>query len=187
MSEYMGLTMEIGGTIYAKYIPEFLKRIKDDLSDINGPTTEEELRKLATGGKPITLYAQSNYGECESLKSFCQKHHLNYIHTCQASGECDGSQVYWEPGMDDEEGSTATQNGDMTVRVNHVRPLVMLLIEYAKKGDNILPLHMNDEHGGIRNAVEKGLKNPKKFLPTLEEELNKALPEPKKKPFKIKD
>ena len=187
MSEYMGMTIEIGGTIHAQYIPEFLKRINDDLTDINGPSTEEELRKIA-GKKSITLYAQSNYGECDNLKAFCREHGLSYIHTCQANDEYDGSYVYWEPGMDDEEGSSATQAGDMTVRVNHVRPLVILLLEYAKKGDRILPLTMNDEHDGIKRAVEKGLKNPTEFLPTLEEELLKALPtEPHLKPFKIQE
>jgi hypothetical protein len=183
MSEYMGMTIEIGGTLPAKHVEQFLKIINEDLSDINGP----DLQKIS-GEKSITFYAQSNYGECENVKAFCRVHHLSYIHTCQANDECDGTTVYWEPGMDDEEGSTATQNGDITVQVAHVRPLVMLLLEYAKKGDTILPLHMGDEHGGIKKAVEKGLKNPKKFLPELEKELLKAFPtDPVLKPFKIQE
>jgi len=190
MAEYMGMTIEIGGILPAQYIHKFLKAIEDELTDILGPTTEEELRKEA--GKTITWHARTNYGMCEQLKALCRVHHLSYVHTCEANDECDGTYTYWEPEMDDEEGSTATQDGDMTVRVNHVRPLVMLLLEYAKKGDDALPLLIsNDIEGlseGVRHAIEKGLRKPKDFLPALEKEILKALPTgPVLKPFKIQE
>lgn len=188
MAEYMGMTFTFGGELPAGLLKEFTKAISDDLSEINGPSDEEGLRKEAKRKKPIKLYAMSNYGECDDLKAFCKEHGLGYIHTSEASTEYDGYIKYWVPGMKEEVSHFSTQGGDPTLPVETIHPLVVLLLEYAKKGKDILPLFISNKDEGIKEVVEKGLKDAKKFLPALEEKLQSLLPEvPELPPFTIKE
>jgi hypothetical protein len=188
MSEYMGMTVTIGGTLPASLIGEFLKVISDELSIESGPTTESKLRKETNRKKPIQWNAQSNYGQCNDLKAFCTEHGLSYIHTSAASVEYDGTLQYWIPGMEEEGLFSASQSGDPMIYLDNIRPLVNLLMEYAKKGDDALPLFITDKNEGVIEVVEKGLKNSKDFLPALSEKLQNILPEvPKLPPLIIKE
>jgi hypothetical protein len=185
MGESIGMKITIGGELPADLIEQFLTELKDDLYEITGPTTEAELRREA-GKHPIDWFATSNYGECESLKSFCENNNLSYIHQCEAKYEYDGEVSYWIPGMKQEVSCKATQDGDLTVKVDQIRPLVLLLLEYAKMGDKALPLFISVDY--LKDLVEKGLKYPKKFLPSLEKTLQKLLPgTPNIPTFKIKE
>lgn len=176
MSEYMGMTITIGGTLPASLIKEFLLEINDELSIESGPTTEQELRKETQRKKPIKWDAQSNYGQCDDLKGFCKEHGLSYVHTSAASVEYDGTLQYWIPGMEEEGLFSASQNGNPMVYLDTVRPLVNLLLEYVMKGDDVLPLFVTNKNEGVIEVVEKGLKNSKDFLPALEKKLQSILP-----------
>jgi hypothetical protein len=187
MSEYIGMTIEIGGTLPAGLIEAFFQAINDELSDINGPTTEQELRKQV--GKAIKWYAQSNYGECDDLKKFCREHGLSYIHTSEAKYEYNAQVCYWVPGMPVESSNEANQDGIKTVPVPEVRQLVLALLAYAKDPKNALPLLISVDNGIVKNAVEKGLKkNPKEFLKIIEKKLMDMLDiEPELPPLTIKE
>lgn len=189
MSEYMGMTITIGGTLPASLIEEFLKVINDELSIESGPSTEEDLRKgTKRKKKPIKWYAQSNYGQCDDLKAFCKEHGLSYVHTSSACLEYDGTLQYWIPGMEEEGLFSASQNEDPMISLDTIRPWVNLLLEYAKRGDDALPLFVTDKNEGIIEVIEKGLKNSKDFLPALEKKLQSILPEvPKLPPLNIKE
>jgi hypothetical protein len=189
MSEYFGMTIEIGGTLSAGLIPEFLEELTDELSDINGETTEQELRQAIKKNSSIKWYAQSNYGECDSLKRFCRAFGLSYIHTSEAKDEYNAQVCYWTPGMPIESSNNASQDGLVTIPITEVRPLVMALLAYAKDPENSLPLLITEKSGLVKNAVEKGLKkNPKEFLKIIEEELLSLLAvEPELPPFMIKE
>ena len=189
MSEYLGMTIEIGGEFPAGLVSEFLKELTDELSEINGSTTEQELRQEAKGKKAIKWYAQSNYGECDSLKKFCREHGLGYIHTSEAKYEFNAQVCYWVPGMPEESSNEANQDGDVTIPASEVRPLVFALLAYANDPKNALPLLITEKNGIVKKAVEKGLKkNPKEFLKIIEKELNDRLAiEPKLPPLTIKE
>jgi hypothetical protein len=188
MSEYMGMTITISGTLPASLIEEFLLEINDELSIETGPSTEEDLRKVAKRKKPIKWNAQSNYGQCDDLKAFCKEYGLSYIHTSAASVEYDGTLQYWIPGMEEEGLFSASQSGDPMISLDTIRPWVNLLLEYAQRGDDALPLFVTDKNEGVIEVVEKGLKNSKDFLPALEKKLQSTLPEvPKLPPLIIKE
>jgi hypothetical protein len=90
--------------------------------------------------------------------------------------------------MKGEEVYIATQNGDIAVDLNQLRPLIHLLLEFAKQGPNALPLFISDENEDVQDIIEKSLKNSKKFLPMIEKKLKTFLPViPKLPPFTIKE
>ena len=183
MSEPIGMSFEVGGTLPARLIKEFLSEINDELNNITGPTTEKELRQEAKWN------ATSNYGECDSLKRFCRKHNLSYIHTSEAKDEFNAQVCYWVPGMKDESSNNASNDGIITVPVHEVHQVVSALLTYAKDPVNALPLLIAEKNGIVKIAVEKGLKKgPKEFLKIIEKELIDLLPiEPKLPPFIIKE
>lgn len=188
MSESIGMKIEIGGTLPASLIKEFLKELNYDLGDITGPTTEKELRSEAKGKTTISWNAVTNYGECNSLKAFCRKHKLGYVHTCEAKYEYNGEIKYWVPGMKNEIIQSADQNGDVVVHLDQVKPLVNLLLGYAKHPFKALPLFINEENEDVKELIELGLKYPKKFLPALEKKLGEFFPTiPELTPFIIKE
>jgi hypothetical protein len=185
MAEYLGISLTIGGTLPANLIPTFLKVLKVELNDINGPTSEEELRD--NNGDPIKYYATSNYGECENIKDFCEENNLGYIHTCKASDEAEQLCQYWIPGMKNEVVLVSNHNGEPTINAEQIRPLINLLLEFAKDGDKCLPLHINDDNEDTQDIIEKSLKNPKEFIPMMTKKMDEFLPIiPKLPPFSIK-
>lgn len=186
MSESIGMRISIGGTLPASLIEEFLSEIKDELSDLTGPTTKQELMAEAKGKSSIRWDAITNYGECDSLKSFLKKHNLGYIHHAEATCEYDAAVKYWVPGMKEEKEQASNQSGDQMIAVEKIRPICQLLLEYAKRGKDALPLFIGTE--GIKDIVEKGLKDHKKVLPLLEKSIQRLFPgEPTLPPFIIKE
>jgi hypothetical protein len=176
MSEFIGMDITIGGELPVNLIQELFKKIENDFSNITGPIVEAELRAEIRKNKPVKWVALSNYGECKSLKSFCRKHKLGYIHTCDSNDQYDPELHYWVPGMKSEVIQTTTKTGQVVALVDQVRPLINLLLEYAKQGDKVLPLFVSNQDEDVKDVIEKSLKNPKKFFPAIEKKIKEFLP-----------
>jgi hypothetical protein len=176
MSEFIGMNITIGGELPADLVQELFKKIEDELCDIGGPMTKSELRAEVRKNKPVKWGARSNYGECESLKSFCRKHKLGYVHICDSNDQYDPELHYWVPGMKSEVIQTTTKTGQVVALVDQVRPLINLLLEYAKQGDKVLPLFVSNQDEDVKDVIEKSLKNPKKFFPAIEKKIKEFLP-----------
>lgn len=182
MSEYIGMSIEIGGELPAKKIEDLLTAIGDDLSDItmsaNGPTTVEDLK--AQSGMTAKWYGRSDYGECDALKAFCEKNKLSYVHRCDSTDEYDASIGYWTPSMKAEKRMNSDQHGSEMIQNSAILPYIKLLLALAKDGTNALPLFLNiegDEAEELKEIVEAGLKgSTKKMFNKLEKRLNDLLP-----------
>ena len=178
MSEPIGLTIEIGGMLPASLIKEFFEALDSECYEITGPISPGELRQAS--GKTIKFYATANYGECEDLKAFCVEHKLGYIHHCEATVE------YWLPGMKQEKELESNQSGDTLISIYKIKPIVDLLLEYAKTGKDAIPLFVGTN--GLEDIVEKCCKKPGRTLQIIEKRINQLLPgEPKLPPFTIKE
>jgi hypothetical protein len=53
MSEPIGMNIKIGGDLHEEDLEEFLTILNNEIVEIIGPTTEEELRKTIAGMSPI--------------------------------------------------------------------------------------------------------------------------------------
>jgi hypothetical protein len=188
MSNYLGISIEIGGTLPASLLQNFISTIHEDLNDITGHSSEQELLATSKLNKTLSYYATAKYGECPHLKTFCRNYGLSYVHLCEGSDESDASSSYWKPGMKSEKCYLTNTNGDSTVRVETIRPLVLLLLEYAKKGPDALPLFISDKNEDVLEIIEKSLKDIRKFFPLLRKKFDNLLPEdPTLPPFLIND
>lgn len=189
MSEYIGMNIKIGGELPSDKIEDLLTAVKDDLSEITGPTTEQELRSQS--GKITGWDATSDYGECDDLKAFCQKNKLGYIHRCDSTGEYDASVAYWIPGMKTETRMNSDQHGSEMIQNSAIKPYITLLLALARDGTKALPLFINiegDEEDELKKIIEIGLKGTTKMMfNKLEKRLNELLPlVPDLPPFIIK-
>ena len=178
------MTIEIGGELPAGLINEFFAALDSDCYDTTGPITDGELRQAS--GKPIKFYATSNYGECDDIKAFCIKHKLGYIHYVDATNEYNASLSYWVPGMKNETCLQSNQESDVVVNIYEIKPIINLLLEYAKRGKDAIPLFIGDKF--LTNIIEKCCKKPGRTLQIIEKRINQLLPgEPKLPPFTIKE
>ena len=184
MSEPINLTIDVGGELPANLINEFIAALENNCSDIIGPTTDNELRQVS--GKPVRFYAISNYGECDDLKVFCKKHKLGYVHHVDATNEYNASLSYWVPGMRNETCLESNKESDIVVNTNEIKPVIELLLEYAKIGKDAIPLFIGNKD--LTDIIEKCCKKPGRTLQIIEKRINKLLPgEPKLPPFIIKE
>lgn len=78
MSEPIGMTIEIGGTLPASLIEEFLEIVCDDLDNITGPLTHEDIKALSKSDV-IRYDGTANFGLCQDLTKFCIKHQLSFV------------------------------------------------------------------------------------------------------------
>lgn len=175
MSEYIGMSIEIGGNLKAKLIPEFLEAINADITDLVGIDNSIKGIKAISGTK-LKLYGSSNFGECEDLKAFCENNNLSYIHSCEAKYEYDAEICYWEPGKKCEYRTNATQSGDELISMETIKPFIDLMLDYIKMGDAAFPLYIH--HESLKPLIETSLKTtPKKFIKALEKKLKAVLPQ----------
>jgi len=184
MSEPIGMTITIGGTLRPSLIKEFLKTINEDLSEIIGPTSESELRKEINIGTPapIVWNATTDWGECHELSEFCVKHSLGFIHTIQAKEDYSPQVRYWVPGMEEEIIYDTKYDGEPTIDAKQVRPLINLLLEYAKQGEKALPLFIGNDNEDVKDILEKTLKHHSEFMGVMEKKLREFFPTPPKLP-----
>lgn len=179
MSESMGMSIQIGGTLPRKYYKDLLQAVEDELSEAS-----HEMSKGIFRADGI-----SNWGECDDLKSFCQKHKLAYIHNSDPKYEYDATIAYWTPGLKKEERFLTTANREEIVLVDDVKPLMELLLACIKIGPKALPLFINNpklKH--IINPALKKKKSDKDLIKMLEKEITGILPTiPDLPPFILKD
>lgn len=185
MSEPIGMSIEIGGTLPANLIDEFFSAIQDDISDIfQGPTSEEDLKTEAGKGS-ITWMGTANYGLCNDLFAFCENHKLSYLHHSDASGQYDATIAYWLPGMKEAVSLESSQEGSVRVAAEDVRPLFDLLLSLVENKDSLAKFIGVE---GLEDIVEKGMKKPSSLLSLLEKRIEKLLPVPPSIPsFIIKE
>lgn len=185
MSEPIGMAISIGGTLPTNLLEEFIDLIKDEISDVNeGPLTVEDL-KTEAGTTCLNWQGTSNYGLCPALTKFCRKHKLSYHQSSDAKDEYDASVEYWVPGMKESVSLETSSDGDLRVRANEVRPVCDLLISLIENPDS-LPTFIGVE--GLKDIIEKSLKNPKSLMKLLKKKINKLLPVPPSlPPFIIKE
>ena len=68
----------------------------------------------------------ARYGGCEATEHFCQEHGLAYRRHSDAYAEHDGEIVGWEPGLEQPHAITATQDGEITVPLDHLEAALAL-------------------------------------------------------------
>jgi hypothetical protein len=185
MSEPIGMSISIGGTLPANLLDEFLSAVKDEISDVNeGPLTIEDLKAEAGNGS-ITWQGTSNYGLCQDLTKFCREHNLSYNQSSDAKDEYDATMEYWVPGMKDPVSLETNAEGRLRVDATKVRPLMDLLLSLLKNRDS-LATFIGVE--GLESIVEKGLKKPSTLHAILKKHIDKLLPVPPSIPaFNIKE
>ena len=67
---------------------------------------------------PLRLSSiEASYGRFPDLEEFCRNHKLTYHQQSEAKYEYDGEFSWWEPGMKQEQSTTATQDGAPTIRL----------------------------------------------------------------------
>lgn len=173
MSEPMGMSIEVGGELPASLIEELIEWVGSELNDISsGPMSVQEFR--AEAGSPIKWYGVTNYGECDDLKAWLERHNLTYEHFSEAKYEYDASLMWWRPGMKKETRTAANQEGGISVDEAVIRPVIEILLAVAK-GRRDLPLLIGKYDDEL---LEKCIKYPKRALGYVEKELRKVLPEP---------
>jgi len=183
MSEYIGMSIEIGGDLPRNFIEEFLCIINNELSEITGPCSEADLKDEAGKGA-IQLIGSSNYGMCDNLTAFCRQHNLSYIHHCDAKYDLSAYNYFWVPGMKKSQAVASNQDGQMLILESDIRPICDLMLAVIKNGNEALPLFIGNDR--LKCIVEKSLKNPKKLYELLVKEINHLLPViPVLPPFRI--
>ena len=184
MSEYTWMSIEIGGDLPENILGELLNTIESEMNNIEGEF-EKDVLISDTLNRVWTGF--SNYGECDNIKSFCGEHKLSYIHHSEAvPGSGDAVLCWWVPGirMKQETRIITNNDGSPVVSIHEMKPLINFLLAYCKDGEKILPLFIKDKE--INDIVEKGLKNPKKILPTLEVRFKMMMPDiPEIPPLRI--
>jgi hypothetical protein len=180
MSEPMGMTIQIGGTLPEKYYKDLLQAVEDELSDAS---------HFISKGGVFQADGVSNYGECDNLKSFCRDHNLSYIHNSDPLYEYDATIKFWIPQLKEEKVFLTTANREVIVLVEDVKPLIDLLLAYIKTGPKALTLFIdNPKLKHIINPSLKKKKSDKDLIKMFEKELTKIIPTvPDLPPFILKD
>lgn len=177
MSEPIGMNITIGGNLPKALVGEFLDTVFDDIGNIEqGPTSGKEFQ-TEVGKGPVKWAGVTNWGQCESLKAFCENHNLPYIHHTDAKDCYDADIHYWVPGMKCEKISKTDTSGDVVIDANIIRPICDLMIALIEN-PNALPTFVGVDNEDLLEIVEKGLKRPKSLIPALKKKLNEFLPVP---------
>ena len=187
MSEPIGMSIKIGGTLPESLVKELVEEINDDIYDSNIDTKTDLLKCGTRGESAFKIYGMANYGECDDVKEFCRRNKLSYIHHCEASCEYNSSISFWTPDMKAESQAFSTQNADVMVDARNIRSLMDFVLAIIEMGEKALPLFLNEKYDGtVKDIAETALKNPKKLLSLLKKRVNKIIPVPPiMPPFKI--
>lgn len=175
MPEPIGTYFEVGGTLPASLIEEFLTAASDDIDNLIGPFNKADV--LALDDEPCRFDGTANNGLCIRLTKFCIKHDLTYVTHSEASGECNADTSFWMPGMDDAETFYTDTNDNPIVPFNDISPLVNFMYAVIIDGKEALPKFINDDCNRIKDLVAVGLnKGYPEFLIQLQAAIEEALP-----------
>ena len=185
MSNYIGMSIEIGGKIKSLAVLKALfEAFDEDISELNGPDISD--MALASKGLHPQWYGISNYGLADTVRTFCEENDLSYVHKADADGECDAEICYWLPGMPEAISMKSDQNGNAVINATKIKTVTNFMLEIIKEGYKTLPLHINDENDIIRDIAIKGLKDTDKLIDLIRDKLEEMMPEiPKLPPLKV--
>ena len=163
MSEPYGVSITIGGNLPATLLPAFKDALLKDLDCLVGP------EDFDPGTTVSCNYWEglANYGNVNTIKTFCMNHNLSYKYTCEPGNESDGEVSFWTPGMKNEEFQIAGQSGEPMVKVEKIRPYLNMLTNMVEDGRpslEFLPLLINDEELGPLTTEMMKSKTPYKVL-----------------------
>jgi hypothetical protein len=176
MPEPIGTYFEVGGTLPASLMEEFLECATDDLDNFQGDGSVEELEAVS-GEEPIRFDGNANNGLCNRLSKFCKEHDLTYVTHSEANGECNADTTYWMPGMEYPETFYTDVNNNAIVPFNDISPLVNFMYAVIIDGKEALPKFINDDCNRIKDLVAVGLnKGYPEFLIQLQAAIEEALP-----------
>lgn len=173
MSEPIGMSLEIGGVLPAALLPDLIGAIEGQITDIVGDSVEEIL--TSTTNSPARIDGISNYGMCDDAKEFCKEHNLSFIHNSGAKDEYEASTSYWLPGMKCEVEFKTDASFNPVITPGEIKPYLDLLLEYAEKGDEVLPLQLGNDSLD-EDFVAAFLKKPKNFLRLIKRKFDSILP-----------
>lgn len=182
MSEIIGMSIEIGGTLPFSLVDEFLKQIKDDMYDISDGYTREEMINQDPEDC-VFISGTANWGLCNNVFRFCKEHNLTYVHHAEALDDIDAEATYWMPGMDEPESFKTDSERNPVIKVSKIKPLLDLMYALIAKDKEALPLFLNDPE--TEDLVKIGLKNPEQFPIELKKRIDEIIPNdsPKVPPF----
>lgn len=173
MSDYIYVSLKVGGTLPASLIPEFVACVNGDIAlpDDNKELTAKDLKGLT---EPLKFYGQANYGMCTNTKEFCMEHGLSFVGHADSSGEYDADTTYYIPGMDDVESYKTDQNCNTVVRLDQVKPLFDLMLALAEQDLKALPKFLNNP--AVADLVKDCLDKPQDIIQHLKQRINEVLP-----------
>lgn len=172
MSDYIYVSLEIGGTLPASLVPEFLQSIDEDIINKGEEITLNSLKGL---NDSLKINGEANYGLCTHTKEFCMEHGLSFINQAEAKCDYNADATYFVPGMEDVDSYNTDQNGNAVVRLDQVKPLIELLLELAEHGDKALPKFLNNP--AVADLVKDCLDSPADIIKNIKERLSEVLPQ----------
>jgi len=93
MGEYVGVTMNVGGTVSTDTYRELVEMAKASRLDFDAGAAAE-------AGKPVVFWGNRNYGNADEMEEFCRDNNLPYVLAWDAAtGAFSGGAHYWQPGM----------------------------------------------------------------------------------------
>jgi hypothetical protein len=176
LSEYISTYFEVGGKLPASLIDAFLNVASDDINNMIGPDTREELLEL--DNEICRFDGTANYGLCNELSKFCREHDLPFITHSEVCIEYNADTTFWLPGMEEPETFYTDANNNPIVPFNDISPLVRFMYAVIIDGKNALPIFINDECSRVKDLVAVGLdKGYPEFLIKLQGAIEEALPQ----------
>ena len=170
MAEPMWVGLEVGGTLHASLVDEFIKLIYEDLDETECITKED----LFSSTTSLSLYGKADYGLCENITKFCREHGLTYIVNVEACNEYNACTTFYVPGMEDSETYNTDSNENAVVRTSALRPLFDFMLAFMDKNDKALPLFLNNP--AVADIVKECLNQPSNTTDILREHIKKLLP-----------
>lgn len=174
MSNSIGVTVIIGGTLSASLIDEFISTVEEDIFELQEEYDEESLRSIS-GKEFIRFDGYASWGLCDKLTIFCENNNLSYEISSEADGKCDPDVTYWIPGMEDSKIYKTDNNNNAVIRVDAIKPITDLMCALITKDESVLPQFINDPE--TCDLVKIGLSDPDNFKEALTKKLNEILPQ----------
>lgn len=173
MSDPVGVTVHIGGTLPADHIEAFLECVSNDIDNLQGQYTREELEAIS-GKSAARFDGTANYGICDEITDFCEKHDMPYTISAEACGGYDSDITFWVPGMEEKESYKTDSVNNVVVRVDAIKPLTDLMSALITQDRKALALFLNDP--ATHDLVSVGLNTPAEFGEALRKSLDEILP-----------
>jgi hypothetical protein len=126
MSKRLGLSIEIGGTLLATKVNDFLSILTSDISDIElGPVNSKELNdRIAKENKSIKWYGAGYYSLCDNLCAFCIKNKMSYKHYQDGGGIYNNYITLWNPKIKKPTTYICSVNRELLISNNQIKKIL---------------------------------------------------------------